>query len=56
MDGWIKLGRRRRMGGGGVLSDEGLCPADRQAASWWSHLATQSQPEMIGHLCLCNVL
>lgn len=23
-------------------------PTDRQAASWWSHLATQSQPEMMG--------
>lgn len=51
MDGRVKLRRE-----GGAVSDEGLCPADRQAASWWSHLVTQSQSEMIGHLCLCSVL
>lgn len=45
MDEWLKLGRRRRSRGG--LSDKGSCPADRQAASWWSHLTTQSQSEMI---------
>lgn len=32
------------------MSGEGSSPADRQAAIWWSHLATQSQPEMMGHL------
>lgn len=50
--GWVDEVRRERVG----VSGEGLCPADRQAASWWSRLATQSQPETIGHLCICNVL
>lgn len=45
-----------REGGREGVSGQGLCPADRQAASWSSHLATQSQREMMGHLCICNVL
>lgn len=36
------------MEGGGGATGEGFCPADRQAACWWSHLAVQSQPEMMG--------
>lgn len=38
-------GRTKLVGRG---SGRGSCPADRQAASWWSHLATRSQPEMMG--------
>lgn len=41
MDGPTEFGRRG-------VSGKGSCPADRQAASWWSHLATQSQPEVMG--------
>lgn len=43
--GWMdEVEERGREGGreGGEVSGEGLCPADRQAASWWSHLASQS--------------
>lgn len=54
--GWTDEVREGEEGGQGGASGEDLCPADRQAASWWSRLATQSQPEMIGHLCVCNVL
>ena len=46
--GWTR-GRREE-----GVSGEGSRPADRQAASWWSHLATQSQPEMMGHLRICK--
>lgn len=46
----------RKGGGEGGVSGEDLCPADRQAASRWSRLATQRQPEMTGHLCICSVL
>lgn len=41
IDGPTEFGRRG-------VSGKGSCPADRQAASWWSHLATQSQPEVMG--------
>ena len=41
MDGPTEFGRRG-------VSGKSSCPADRQAASWWSHLATQSQPEVMG--------
>lgn len=50
MDGRMKVGREEGMSG------EGSCPADRQAATCWSHLATQGQPEMMGRLRICNVL
>lgn len=33
------------------VSGGGLCPADSQAAGWWSHLSTQSAAEMTGQLC-----
>lgn len=41
MDGPSWGGRRGRLA-------RACAPADRQAASWWSHLATQSQPDMMG--------
>lgn len=58
--GWTDevRGRGGGRGGGGLggVSGEDLCPADRQAASRWSRLATQSQAEMTVHLCICSVL
>lgn len=56
--GWTDEVRGRGGGGrgGGLgVSGEDLCPADRQAASRWSRLATQSQAEMTVHLCICSV-
>lgn len=55
--GWTDEVRGRGGGRGGGLgvSGEDLCPADRQAASRWSRLATQSQAEMTVHLCICSV-
>lgn len=38
------------------MSGEGWSPADRQAATWWSHLATQSQPQTTGRRRVANVL
>lgn len=45
----MKLGREEGMSG------EGSCPADRQAATWWSHLATRSRPGLMGHLRISDV-
>lgn len=57
MDGRMKWGGEEEGEGvGWGVSGEDLCPADRQAASRWSRLATQSQAEMTVHLCICSVL
>lgn len=45
--GWTDQAGVGGLGCGGRLA-RARAPADRQAASWWSHLATQSQPEMMG--------
>lgn len=44
---WMdEVSERRKEG----VSGGGWCPADSQAAGWWSHLSTESAAEMTGQL------